>query len=242
MPSGKATDLIWSRPEPGARRPRLSRRQIAETALAIADAEGFAAVSMRRLASELDAGTMTLYHYVRNKDELVALMDDAHMAEELVPKGEMPEGWREAMGLIARRTRASLMRHPWALEALRSAQMGPNALRHFEQSLQALSGTDLDARSKFGILAVVDDFVFGNVLRARELVERRTTPPEVVEAITAYATAEIESGSYPQTQALMHDSEATSGLLDTDGWFELGLEGLLDGIARRFGLALSAGD
>src|SRR5215207_5547112 len=66
---------IWARPEPGERRPAHTREKIAETAIAIADAEGFEAVSMRRIAAELGAGTMTLYHYVRTKDELVALMD-----------------------------------------------------------------------------------------------------------------------------------------------------------------------
>ena len=44
-------------------------------ALQIADDEGFAAVSMRRVAARLEAGTMTLYHYVQSKDDLVALMD-----------------------------------------------------------------------------------------------------------------------------------------------------------------------
>ena len=49
----------------GSRKPRFSRDDIARAALRIADAEGFDALSMRRLAAELDAGTMTLYHYVR---------------------------------------------------------------------------------------------------------------------------------------------------------------------------------
>ena len=51
----------------------------------IADAEGFDAVSMRRIAAELDAGTMTLYHYVRTKDELLTLVIDAVMGEVVVP-------------------------------------------------------------------------------------------------------------------------------------------------------------
>ena len=55
---------IWARPEPGERRARRAREQIAQAAIAIADAEGFEAVSMRRIAAELGAGTMTLYHYV----------------------------------------------------------------------------------------------------------------------------------------------------------------------------------
>ena len=53
----QATGPIWGRPEPGARRARFTREEIAEAALAVADAEGFDAVSMRRVASELGAGT-----------------------------------------------------------------------------------------------------------------------------------------------------------------------------------------
>lgn len=244
--------MIWSRPEPGERRPRFSRQQIAATALAIADAEGFEAVSMRRIAGELGAGTMTLYYYVRNKEELVALMDDAHMAEALVPEGELPEDWRQALTVIARRTRAALMRHRWALQALQAAQFGPNAMRHFEQSLAALAQTPLDAATKFAVLAVVDDYVFGNVLRAGELFARRQAardmPQEEVAAIMAYAMSEIRTGRYPHTQALLGDTrpgetprpeEVPAGRFDADAVFDQGLEALLDGLALRFGLAPS---
>src|SRR5262249_50011294 len=115
MSSEKGYDLIWSRPEPGERRPRFSRQQIAATALAIADAEGFEALSMRRIAAELGAGTMTLYHYVRNKEELVALMDDAHMAESLVPEAERPEDWRKALTGICGRDREGVWRRTLSL-------------------------------------------------------------------------------------------------------------------------------
>lgn len=252
MSSEKGHDLIWSRPEPGERRPRFSRQQIAATALAIADAEGFEAVSMRRIAAELGAGTMTLYHYVRNKEELVALMDDAHIAESLVPEGELPEDWRKALTVIARRTRAALMRHPWALQALQAAQFGPNAMRHFEQSLAALARTPLDGATKFAVLAIVDDYVFGNVLRAGEVLARRQTardrPREEVEAVVAYAMSEIRTGRYPHTQALLGETrpgetprpeETEAGRFDADAVFDQGLEALLDGLALHFGLAPS---
>ena len=107
---------IWLRPEPAERKPRLTRDKIALAALFIADRAGFEAVSMREVASQLGAGTMTLYHYVRTKDDLVALMDDALMAEVLVPERELPKGWREQLAAIARRTRAVYTRHPWALK------------------------------------------------------------------------------------------------------------------------------
>ena len=62
---------MWTRADRGSRKPRFNRDDIAAAAIRIADTEGFEAVSMRRLAAELDAGTMSLYHYVRTKDELL---------------------------------------------------------------------------------------------------------------------------------------------------------------------------
>ena len=72
---------VWTRPEPGARRTKFTREEIAAAAVKIADEEGFDALSMRRLAAELDAGTMTLYHYIRTKDELLAIVNDSVMGE-----------------------------------------------------------------------------------------------------------------------------------------------------------------
>src|SRR3954470_19180547 len=80
---------LWTRPSPSTRRPRFTRDEIASTAIRIADTEGFAAVSMRRIAAELDSGTMTLYHYVRTKDELLTLIVNAVMGEVVVPD-DMP--------------------------------------------------------------------------------------------------------------------------------------------------------
>ena len=125
---------------------KLSREQIAAAALAIADAQGFEAVSMRKIAAVLGAGTMSLYHYVRTKDDLVALMDDAIMGEVLIPESKMPPHWRDAFNLLAHRTRDVFARHSWAMTALMQARPGPNGMRHVEQSLAALKNTDLSPR------------------------------------------------------------------------------------------------
>jgi AcrR family transcriptional regulator len=82
--------LIWLRPEPSGRKPRYTRAEIARTAVGIADTEGFDTVTMKRIASDLGAGTMTLYYYVRNKADIVALMQDAIFEDVLVPAGELP--------------------------------------------------------------------------------------------------------------------------------------------------------
>jgi AcrR family transcriptional regulator len=101
----------------------------------IADAEGFEAVSIRRVAAALGAGPMSLYRYISAKSDLVALMDDAIMGEALVPGGQLPADWRAALAMIARRTRAALLAHPWAVQA----RPGPAQLAaRFERGLAAL--------------------------------------------------------------------------------------------------------
>jgi AcrR family transcriptional regulator len=240
---------IWARPEPGARHSRLTRERIAAAALEIADSEGFGAVSMRRVAAELDAGTMSLYHYVRSKGDLIALMDDALMAEALVSEGEMPDSWREALTLIARRTWALLVRHPWALLSLPEARFGPNAMRHTEQSLAAADGTGLDARARLELLALVDDYVVGNALHTSESLKRAAAAradPEAVRASVEFGLDQLRTGAFPRTEALLGGRDPRRDLdgsvgpsMDVQGLgdrFERGLQAVLDGAERRMGL------
>jgi AcrR family transcriptional regulator len=239
--SHPAAGPIWTRPEPTARRPKFSREQIASVALAIADAEGFAAVSMRRVAAELGSGTMSLYRYISTKAELAALLDDALMAETVIPGGELPGDWRGALTMLAYQTRAVYLRHPWAIQALQGegggqgAPMGPNGLRHFEQCMAALAGAPFDTRGKLDLLTIVDDYVFGHVLRAVELHARTRAEAEVA-AIMKFVGDQLGSGQFPHLAALAQDpagrSVADPGRLDQR--FELGLQSLIDGAFRAW--------
>jgi len=226
--------LVWLREEPAARRPAHTRADIARAALEIADSEGFEAVSMRRVAQRLGAGTMTLYHYVRNKDELISLMTDSVMAEVLVPEGELSDDWRGALRQIAIRSRATFAAHHWVFERFSDGRPGPNGLRHFEQSLQAVAGLGLDREQVFELIGQVDDYVFGYSLREvqeREEHERGGFPPEVID----FFQRELDSGEYPRiTEVLGPDAgagiEAIIDLLNAEDRFERGLDRLLDGI------------
>jgi AcrR family transcriptional regulator len=232
---------IWLRPEPGNRKPRFTREAIAKVALAIADTDGFEAVSMRRIAEELGSGTMTLYHYVRTKAELVALMDDALMGEILLPEGTLPNGWREALAAIAGRTREVFRRHPWALLSMQGAVPGPNSARHFEQCLAALSRTSFDRRTKLELLALVDDFVFGHALRTAEARSALQKEPdaEVLAAIRTWASRQYETGAFPHTFAFFGRAPAekvvaeVAGVHDEEGRFQRGLTTLLEGVTRN---------
>jgi AcrR family transcriptional regulator len=166
---------------------KLSRESIAAAALAIADTEGFANVSMRRVAQELGVGTMSLYYYVKTKDDLIAVMDDALMGEALLPS--IPKDWRRALTEIATRTHDLFLRHPWALVSMLSAPPGINAMRHMEQCLEALAGTSMTAQQKLALLATVDDFVFGHALR--EASADGTIDVE-------FAKAQMATGTFPR--------------------------------------------
>ena len=143
---------VWARDDT-RRRTSLSREAIVAAAVAIADAEGLDAVSIRRVAADLHARAMSLYTYIERKEDLLDLMADEVAAETLVP-GELPADWREATLAIARRERQTTLRHPWLVDLVtrRSAlgRVGPNMLRHSEQSIAALAGLDADLTASGG--------------------------------------------------------------------------------------------
>ena len=139
---------------------------------------------MRRVAAELGAGTMTLYHYVRTKDELLALVDNAVMGELLIPPDEVPEGWRAGMREIAHRTRATFVRHPWIVEMPKNIDSGPNGSLHFEQSLAVMARPGCRSTSASSSSLLVDDYVFGYIQRFTPIdALAGENPEELVEQV-----------------------------------------------------------
>jgi len=201
-----------------ARTSFLSRETIAATAIAIADKEGFASVSMRRIALELGVGTMSLYYYVKTKADLIAAMDDALMGEILLPS--VPENWRKALTEIALRTRAVFLRHAWALSSMLTAPPGINAMRHMEQCLQALAGTGMTAREKFTLLAIIDDFVFGYALR-----EGANDPAMDF----SFAKSQLNTGAFPRLVEVFGKGRLPA----IPDRFQKGLRVLLDSVSDR---------
>jgi AcrR family transcriptional regulator len=239
-------DPIWARAEPSGRRAPISRADIADAAIAVADAEGVDAVSMRRVARDLGLGTMSLYHYVRSKDELIDLVSDAIMGDQLVDEADLQKGWRPALRAIAIATRRNFERHPWILGAMQPrprAVPGPNSLRHFDQSVGAVAELDVDIKTKMAIVALVDDYVFGYSLRAfLEGLEHRAeeADPGWVQAVFDYMSVELETGAYPNLADIVDANRAAGGrdedlsamALD-EARFEWGLDRLLDGIEAQ---------
>ncbi|UPT44285.1 helix-turn-helix domain-containing protein, partial [Streptomyces sp. WAC00303] len=155
---------VWSRPERGARgpAPERSRSQITAAAVALADAEGLAAVSMRALAQRLGTGPASLYRYVGSRDELLDLMADA-VAGELDLSGVTGGDWLDDLVGLALQSRDAHVRHPWLadLNDRRGEVLGPHAIDYLDHALGILApapgtaGQKLEAVGFLGALAVL---------------------------------------------------------------------------------------
>ena len=116
-----------------------------------------------RLATKLEARPMSLYSHIERKGDLIDLMVDEVMGGAVLPE-PLPEDWREALRQIAQRTRESTRAHPWMIAAaFRRPFIGPNALRHFDQSLGAVASLPLPPERKRAVLLAVDTYTLGFV-------------------------------------------------------------------------------
>src|SRR3954464_12647728 len=111
------------------RPPAYTRDQVVEAAIRLADAEGLAAVTMRRIATEIGAGAMSLYTYVPDKDRLLDLMVDRVGPD--APAVSLSGDWRADMVALAASQRALMLAHPWLPAALPNRRLtGRNTLAY----------------------------------------------------------------------------------------------------------------
>ncbi|NUT40546.1 MAG: TetR/AcrR family transcriptional regulator [Thermoactinospora sp.] len=224
--------LVWSREPYAPKRQALSVTAIVRAALAVADADGLEAVSMRRVANEVKSGTTSLYRYVESRDELLDLMADAVWGEGA--PGPLTGDWRADLAEVARAQRASVLRHPW-LAALMSSRpaLGPNSLRRLEHALSAASALTPDITRAAAVIGVIGDYVLGAV--AKELAEqeaRRRTGLSEAEwraAVAPYIREVVASGDYPQFNRRVVEADD----LSFGDQFEFGLDCLLRGFAEQ---------
>jgi AcrR family transcriptional regulator len=229
-------DTIWARDDAEAAGPQpLSRESIVAAAIKIADADGLEAVSIRRLATKLAARPMSLYSHIERKGDLIDLMVDEVMAGAVLPDGPPADDWREGLRQIAQRTRETARAHPWTIAAaFRRPFLGPNALRHIDQSLGAVSSLPLSPERKRAVLLAVDTYTLGFVRWEVLSPATGTAPcagipedgPSAAE-IDAYVAAQAASGKYPHLGELT-GKDLTLGVKAAN--FEVGLEWLLAGI------------
>lgn len=219
----------------------LSRAEIVRAAVAIADAEGPGAISMRRIARDLRAGVMSLYWHIGSKEELLDLMLDSLEAEFLVL--EATGDWRSDLRTIAFSQRAVLLRHQWAMEFIAGRPpSGPNNARNLERMLGIVARLGLDARMTIDVLMTLNTYVLGAVLREsqemradrdREQAEAGMTREELEAEQENFRAMFTASGRYPNIQRIVDEHIDPDAPETRDERFEFGLDCLLDGFATR---------
>ena len=158
-------DLLWrdhvEAPRAGRRGPRsrLTGTEVVDAAIEIADADGLAAVTMRRLGERLGISTMSVYTHVNSRDDLLVLMADA--TRHRMPRPLFAQkDWRSRVRAVAEAERELFLSHLWLLEVTdpRTA-LGPGAIAQYDHDLHAFDGTGLDDVTRDAAVTFVLDFV-----------------------------------------------------------------------------------
>lgn len=222
---------VWDRPEPPGRPAPLDRERIVAAAVALADAGGLEAVSLRKVAARLDAGPMRLYGYIGTKEELFDLMMDEVYAE-ILPE-EPPGDWREALRGLAHRTRQAALRHEWLADLLGGRPaLGPNAMAVSESTLAALdglAGIDTVARAVETVSAYSTGAIRREIANLR--AERATglSKDDWQRASGPHLTRMLATGRFPALAKLVHDGTH----IDAETTFTTGLDWVLDAVAAK---------
>ncbi|MFI1203766.1 TetR/AcrR family transcriptional regulator [Streptomyces sp. BHT-5-2] len=217
--------LTPDRPRRG-RRPAFTREAITAAAVALADAEGLDAVTMRAVAARVGAGVMSLYSYAPDKETLLELMVD-HVGGELLPPAPLTGDWRLDLKALARHQRALMLRHPWLPAALSARRtLGPHTLAFVEHALVALRPLPLDGAAKLEIFSLLTGFVASHV--GHELTRTAAgDSPDRATAEARYLAAVAADGHHPELARAL----ASPGRpLTPEATFARFLDRLVDGL------------
>lgn len=228
-----ALAVLWHRqagPKRGPR-PALSLDQVIRTAIEIADADGLPQLSMTRVAERLGFTTMSLYRYVRSKDDLMVLMADT--ANGAAPPPPTPGDWRAGLESWTRQIFAAYRRHPWMLQIpVSGPPAGPSQLAWMDAGLQNLAELALHEGYKLQIIQLLHGYARGEAQLSADLsrpdpatdtaarygeIIRRVTSPETHPALARLVGSGILDGP------TAYDDEVDFGF---------GLGTILDGVAQ----------
>ena len=212
------------------RRQRLSRERVVDAALAIADADGLGALTIRSLATELGVKPMSVYYHVAGKDDILAALVDVVFGEiELPVPGR---DWRPEMERRADSARAVLARHRWAIGLLESRpDPGPANLRHHDTVLATLRTTGFSPELTAHAYALIDSYVYGFALQEASLpFEGRESVGDVAGPIME----RMASGEYPHLAQMATTYYLQPGY-DFGDEFRFGLDLILDGLEAALG-------
>jgi AcrR family transcriptional regulator len=238
--------LLWNDQQPASRgpKPALTRTDIVQAAISIADEGDLVALTMKAVAERLGFATMALYRYFPNKEALIDASVDSAMG--LPPPRKNPkEAWRNEIKRWAYAKRSMLCSRPWLAELpFVAAPHGPNWLSWHEEFLYTIAETGLSPEDMMDVLSVVHGYVSGSSDTAISLSRARSRGisfEEWAQAVGEDLCRAIDDPRYPHLSAIL--SSKTGGISPTsplpaknsrprtlDESFEFGLDRVLDGV------------
>jgi AcrR family transcriptional regulator len=203
---------------------KFTRAQLQEAALRLADAEGAAGLSMRTLANALGTGPMTLYNYVKDRDDLDALVVEAVLAEVRFPRSRSDD-WQSDVRTIVESTWRALRGHPNVIPLLLTRRTLHETTLHWAEAL--LEALARSGRSGTGLLVAfrtVSGFVMG--LAQAQLAGSFTSEPPVGHPDVVRAQA-LPVDRFPR----LVEIAKSAAQMGPDREFRAGLDILMAGLA-----------
>ena len=232
--------LLWRRtlgtPQ-GSRGPkqRVSVDEVIRAGIAVADAEGLPAFSLRKVVDRLGLKLMSIYTYVPGRSELIGLMVDEVAGERELPA--LSGTWAERLTTVAEQLWEEFHRHPWLLQVDESRPwLGPHLSDRYEWQLSAIEGAGFTDLEMDQTITLISEYV---AAAARTSVNTRRTAERsgmsdaqwweinapILERVMP-ADAYPISGRVGQAAGMEYNA-----LGDPDRSFRFGLERILDGLA-----------
>lgn len=236
----KLLSLLWNE-SPSSTRSGISRQGITSLAVDLADREGLAAVTIRRLAAEAGVTAMALYPHIGGRPELIELMLDRVAGLTYEKSGEPDDpNWRVRISAIADANWRSCREHPWIIDANPGRPVpGPGASAKYETELRAFEGIGLSDIEMDHTLTALVSLVHGTARatiaseRARRSGEQDDT--EWWATIGPALAATIgDHNRFPTASRVSRAlGDATGMANDPEGAYRRGVTLFLEGLARR---------
>ncbi|WP_022887184.1 TetR/AcrR family transcriptional regulator C-terminal domain-containing protein [Glaciibacter superstes] len=209
-------------------RTRLNRDRVLHTAIALADANGIEALTMRRLGEELGVEAMSLYNHVANKDDLLNGMVDAVFGEIDLPSHS--DTWKIAMRKRSVSFHDALSRHPWAIGLRDSGtQPGPATLRHHDRVIGTFRNGGFSLALAAHAFSAVDSYIYGFAMQEKSLP---FTTEEETAVMAQIMLAQLPADEYPYLAELTANHVLQPGYNYSDE-FTFGLDCMLDALERE---------
>ncbi|MEO0445915.1 MAG: TetR/AcrR family transcriptional regulator C-terminal domain-containing protein [Verrucomicrobiota bacterium] len=203
----------------------LTRDEVLQAAVTLADAEGIDALSMRSLAAAVQVEAMSLYNHVENKDDVLDGMVDRVAAQIALPSPGGP--WKVEMQQRAISAHEVLMRHPWATQLIVSRpNVGPAMLRYVDATIGCFRAAGFSYPMADYAWNAIDSHVYGFTLQKLNFP---FAPDEYTDAARENLHL-IPADAFPHLHGMAR--EVIEGHHDGQHTFEFGLHLLLDGLEK----------